>query len=113
MVFVWSFLVGGIICVIGQLIMDVFKKTPGFTLSILVVSGAILDGFGLYEPLIDFVGAGATVAIKRFGNYLVLGVMAESEKNGIVGVVTVIFGIIILGDSKANFLVFISKLSII
>ena len=61
--FFWAFVVGGLICVIGQLLFDVAKLTPGHTLSTFVVIGAILDGVGLYEPLIDFAGAGATVPI--------------------------------------------------
>ena len=79
MIFLWAFLVGGLICVIGQLLMDVGKLTPAHTMTVLVVSGAILDGFGLYEPLIDFAGAGATVPITSFGNSLVHGAMAEAE----------------------------------
>lgn len=101
MVFLWSFLVGGIICVIGQLLLDVFKLTPGHTLSILVVLGAILDGFGLYEPLIDFAGAGATVPITSFGNSLVHGAMQEAEKHGIIGVVTGMFEVTSSGITAA------------
>ena len=51
MIYFWAFVVGGLICVIGQIMFDVFKLTPGHTLSALVVIGALLDGFGLYEPL--------------------------------------------------------------
>lgn len=101
MVFLWSFLVGGTICVIGQVMFDVFKLTPGHTLSALVVAGAVLDGFGLYEPLIDFAGAGATVPITSFGNSLVHGAMAEAEKHGLIGVVTGMFEITSSGISAA------------
>ncbi|WP_117169871.1 stage V sporulation protein AE [Paraliobacillus sediminis] len=101
MVFLWSFLVGGTICVIGQIMFDVFKLTPGHTLSALVVAGAVLDGFGLYEPLIDFAGAGATVPITSFGNSLVHGAMAEAEKHGLIGVVTGMFEITSSGISAA------------
>ena len=52
--FFWAFVVGGLICVVGQLLFDVAKLTPGHTLSLLVVIGAVLDGFGLYEPLHRF-----------------------------------------------------------
>lgn len=99
--FLWAFIVGGVICVIGQVMMDVFKLTPAHTLSILVVSGAVLDGIGLYEPLIDFAGAGATVPITSFGNALVHGAMAEAERNGLVGVVTGIFEVTSAGISSA------------
>ena len=67
------------------------KLTPGHTLSILVVLGAVLDGFGLYEPLVDFAGAGATVPITSFGNSLVHGALQEAEQHGIVGVLTGMF----------------------
>ena len=60
MIFFWAFVIGGLICVIGQLMFDVVKLTPAHTMATLVVAGAILDGFNLYEPLIDFAGAGAT-----------------------------------------------------
>ena len=56
--FFWAFVIGGLICVIGQLMFDVGKLTPAHTMATLVVAGAILDGFNLYEPLIDFAGAG-------------------------------------------------------
>src|SRR5690625_4763667 len=101
MIFFWAFVVGGLICVIGQILFDVFKLSPAHTLSILVVSGAVLDGIGLYEPLIDFAGAGATVPITSFGNSLVHGAMAEAEAHGIIGVVTGIFEVTSAGISSA------------
>ena len=101
MIFFWAFLVGGLICVIGQLLFDVFKLNPGQTLTILVVSCAILSGFGLYEPLIDFAGAGATVPITSFGNSLVHGAMQEAEIHGLVGVVTGMFEVTSAGISSA------------
>ena len=99
--FLMAFLVGGIICAIGQLIMDVGKLTPGHTLSILVVAGAILDGLGLYEPLIDWAGAGATIPITSFGNSLTHGALAEAEKHGWVGVLTGMFEVTSSGISAA------------
>ncbi len=101
MIFFWAFVVGGLICVIGQIMFDVFKLTPAHTLTILVIFGAILDGFGLYEPLIDFAGAGATVPITSFGNALVHGAMAEAEKHGLIGVITGIFEVTSAGISAA------------
>lgn len=80
---------------------DVFKLTPAHTLTSLVVVGAILDGLGLYEPLIEFAGAGATVPITSFGNALVHGAMAEAERHGIVGVITGMFEITSSGISAA------------
>ncbi|MDM5332986.1 stage V sporulation protein AE [Ureibacillus composti] len=101
MIFFWAFVVGGLICVIGQIMFDVFKLTPAHTLSTLVVVGAILDGLGLYEPLIDFAGAGASVPITSFGNSLVHGAMQEAEKHGLIGVLTGIFEVTSAGISSA------------
>ena len=101
MIFFWAFVVGGVICVIGQIMFDVFKLSPAHTLSLLVVIGAVLDGFGLYEPLIDFAGAGATVPITSFGNSLVHGALAEAEKHGIIGVITGMFEVTSSGISAA------------
>ncbi|GAF65367.1 stage V sporulation protein AE [Alkalihalobacillus trypoxylicola] len=110
MIFLWAFLVGGLICVIGQLMMDVGKLTPAHTMTALVVSGAILDGLGLYEPLIDFAGAGATVPITSFGNSLVHGAMSEAEANGLIGVITGIFEVTSAGISAAIIFGFIASL---
>ena len=101
MIFFWVFHIGGLICVIGQIMFDVFKLSPAHTLTILVVSGAILDGFGWYEPLIDFAGAGVTVPITSFGNSLVHGAMQEAEQHGIIGVVTGMFEVTSAGISAA------------
>lgn len=101
MTFFWAFVVGGTICLIGQFLMDVVKLTPAHTMSSLVVAGAVLDGFGLYEPLIHFAGAGASVPITSFGNALVHGAMAEAERHGLIGVVTGIFEVTSAGISAA------------
>lgn len=101
MIFFWAFVVGGLICVIGQIMFDVFKLTPAHTLTTLVVVGAVLDGFGLYEPLINFAGAGATVPITSFGNSLVHGAMAEAKDHGLIGVITGIFEVTSAGISAA------------
>ncbi|AYC29035.1 stage V sporulation protein AE [Paenisporosarcina cavernae] len=96
-----AFFVGGLICVIGQLMMDVGKMTPAHTLSTLVVAGAVLDGFGLYEPFIDFAGAGATVPITSFGNALTHGALQEAERHGFIGVLTGMFEVTSSGISAA------------
>ncbi len=110
MIFFWAFIIGGIICVIGQVLMDVVKLTPAHTMSTLVVSGAILDGLGLYEPLIDFAGAGATIPITSFGNALVHGALAEAERHGLVGVITGIFEVTSAGISAAIIFGFLAAL---
>lgn len=101
MIFLWAFLVGGFICLIGQFLMDVAKLTPAHTMSALVVLGAVLDGLGLYEPLIDFAGAGATVPITSFGNALVHGALSEAKTDGIIGIITGIFEVTSAGISAA------------
>ncbi|MBD8031532.1 stage V sporulation protein AE [Solibacillus sp. Sa1YVA6] len=108
--FLLAFVVGGIICVIGQLIMNIGKLTPGHTLSILVVAGAILDGLNLYEPLINLAGAGATVPITSFGNSLTHGALAEAEKHGWIGVLTGMFEVTSSGISAAIIFGFIAAL---
>lgn len=108
--FFWAFVVGGLICVVGQLLFDVAKLTPAHTLSSLVVAGAILDGFGWYEPLADFAGAGATVPITNFGNTLVHGAMQEAEAHGLIGVITGMFEIASSGISSAIIFGFIAAL---
>nr|WP_106785141.1 stage V sporulation protein AE [Lysinibacillus timonensis] len=99
--FLFAFLVGGIICLIGQLIMDFGNLTPGHTLSILVVAGSILSGLGLYQPIIDLAGAGATIPITSFGHSLTQGALVEAEKHGWVGVLTGMFEVTSSGISAA------------
>src|SRR5690625_3396477 len=98
MIFLWAFIVGGLLCVIGQIMFDVFKLTPAHTLTFLVVLGALLDGIGLYEPLIDFAGAGATVPITSFGNSLLHGALEEANNNGLIGIITGIFKVTRAGN---------------
>ncbi len=108
--FIIAFIVGGAICVIGQLLMDVFKLTPAHTTVSLVVAGAVLGGLGLYDPLIEFAGAGASVPISSFGNSLVQGAITESERSGIIGVLTGIFEVTSAGISAAIIFAFLSSL---
>lgn len=108
--FFWAFVIGGIICVIGQLMFDVAKLTPAHTLSTMVVVGAVLAGFGIYDRLIDFAGAGATIPITSFGNSLVQGAMQEAEKHGLVGVLTGMFEVTSSGISAAIVFGFIGAL---
>lgn len=108
--FIWAFIIGGAICVVGQLLMDVAKLTPAHTMCTLVVTGAILGGLGLYEPLVKFAGAGATVPISSFGNQLVKGALQEAEKTGLIGVLTGIFEITSAGISSAIIFGFLASL---
>lgn len=108
--FFFAFLVGGAICVIGQLLMDVGKLTPAHTTVTLVVAGAVLGTLGLYEPLIKFAGAGASVPISSFGNSLVKGALTEAKKTGIIGVLTGIFEVTSAGISAALIFAFLAAL---
>lgn len=110
MKFLWAFIVGGGICVIGQIMMDVFRLTPAHTTCTLVVIGAILGGLGWYDPLIKFAGAGASVPISSFGNSLVKGALMEAKTDGFIGVFTGIFEITSAGISSAIIFGFLAAL---
>lgn len=88
MEFVKAFIVGGLICVIGQILMDTTNLTPGRILVIFVVSGAILGSFGIYDKLINFAGAGATIPLPGFGNSLAKAAIKEVRKQGLLGAFT-------------------------
>lgn len=79
------FLVGGAICVVGQILLDVFKITNGVIMVIFLISGAILTAIGVYPMLVDFAGAGATVPISGFGYALAKGAMDEVRAGGFLG----------------------------
>ena len=88
MIFLKAFLVGGVICLIGQLLVDYTKLTPARILVTFVVLGVVLGGLGLYQPLVDWAGAGATVPLTGFGNTLVQGTKAAIREDGLLGVLT-------------------------
>lgn len=83
-----AFLVGGIICIIGQILIDKTKLTPARILVAYVTLGAILGGLGIYKYLIDFAGCGATVPLTGFGNLLSKGVISEISSSGVIGAFT-------------------------
>lgn len=83
-----AFLVGGIICIIGQILIDKTKLTPARILVTYVTLGAILGGLGIYKYLIDFAGCGATVPLTGFGNLLSKGVISEISSSGVIGAFT-------------------------
>ena len=85
MEFLKAFAVGGFICLIGQLLIDNTKLTPGKILVGYVVSGVILSAIGLYDPVREFAGAGATVPLTGFGYALVEGTKKAVEEQGIIG----------------------------
>lgn len=83
-----AFIVGGIICVIGQILMDTTKLTPARILVIFVTAGAILGAFGIYDKLVEIGGAGATVPLPGFGNSLAKGAIKAVEEKGLIGAFT-------------------------
>lgn len=83
-----AFLVGGLLCMIGQILIDKTKLTPARILVSYVVAGVILGAVGLYQPLVDFAGAGATVPLTGFGNTLAKGVKEAIMENGFIGIFT-------------------------
>lgn len=88
MIFLKAFLVGGLICVIGQLLIDYTKLTPARILVIFVVTGVIFGGLGVYQPLVEWAGAGATVPLTGFGNALAQGTKEIIREEGALGIIT-------------------------
>ena len=82
------FLVGGILCLIGQILIDRTKLTPARILTIYVVAGVILGAVGLYKPILDWAGAGASVPLTGFGYLLSEGVKKAASEKGLLGVFT-------------------------
>lgn len=82
------FLVGGVICSIGQILIDKTKLTPARILVVFVTMGAVLTALGIYKPIVDFGSSGATVPISGFGYSLATGVMEEVDKIGFLGIFT-------------------------
>ena len=82
------FIVGGIICIIGQILIDKTKLTPARILVVFVTTGAILGGLGIYKYLVDFAGAGATVPLTGFGYNLAKGAIKGVHENGLIGAFT-------------------------
>ncbi len=88
MEYVKAFIVGGIICLIGQILIDKTKLTPARILVLFVVMGVLLTAFGLYEPLVEFAGAGATVPITGFGYTMAKGVVKAISEKGFLGAIS-------------------------
>ena len=105
-----AFVVGGLFCLAGQLLLDLTRFTPGHILSGFVVGGGILGGLGLYDRLIKFAGAGASLPISSFGNALVKGAMSEAARRGVIGVLTGMFELSSTGITAAIIFAFIIAL---
>ena len=88
LMFLKAFLVGGGICLIGQIIINYTHLTNGKILVLFLVAGAVLEGFGLYSKLVEFAGAGASVPISGFGCALVKGAVKAAKEDGVYGALT-------------------------
>ena len=86
--YIKAFLLGGALCAVGQILIDKTKLTPARILVLYVVAGVILGGVGLYQPLADWGGAGATVPLTGFGNTLAKGVREAVGEDGLLGALT-------------------------
>lgn len=86
--YLYAFLIGGAICAIGQILIDKTKLTPARILVFFVVLGVILGGCGVYQKLVDFAGAGATVPLTGFGYNLAKGVKKAMQEEGVLGILT-------------------------
>ncbi|MDH7576261.1 MAG: stage V sporulation protein AE [Bacillota bacterium] len=87
MKFLLAFVIGGLLCVIGQLLMDLTRSsiTPAHILVGFVTGGAVLSGLGLYQPLVDLAGAGATIPLSGFGHSLAQGAIRAVQSKGLLG----------------------------
>ena len=83
-----AFLIGGTLCLIGQILIDKTKLTPARILVGYVVAGVLLGAIGVYQPLVEFAGAGATVPLTGFGNTLAKGVKEAVQEDGFLGIFT-------------------------
>lgn len=86
--FVWAFVIGGLFCVVGQILIDLTPLTPARILAGFVVAGVVLSALGWYDPLAEFAGAGATVPLLGFGHLLAQGVMDAVTEQGLLGALT-------------------------
>lgn len=88
MMYVKAFVVGGLLCVIAQILIDKTKLTPARILVGYVVAGAVMSAFGIYEPFADFAGAGASVPLTGFGHSLISGVKKAIDEKGVFGIIS-------------------------
>ena len=88
MIYRWVFLIGGGLCVIAQLLIDYTKLTPARILVLYVCLGVVLTAAGIYEPLVDLAGCGATTPLTGFGYSLAKGVQKAVDERGLIGAIT-------------------------
>lgn len=110
MIYLYSFLFCGAICLIGQIILDNTKLTPGHITSLFVIIGAFLDTFSIYDKIVGFVGGGALVPITSFGHLLTHGAMMRASDVGFIGIAMGMFDFTASGITSAIFFAFIFSL---
>ena len=86
--YLWAFIIGGLICVVAQILIDKTKLSPARILVIFVATGVILTAIGIYEPLVNFAGAGASVPLTGFGYAIAKGVQTAVDEKGLLGALT-------------------------
>ena len=109
MVFVKAFVIGGLICAAVQILMEKTKLMPGRIMVLLVCSGVVLGAVGLYEPILEFAGAGASVPLLGFGNVLWKGIKQAVDESGILGLFKGGFTACAVGVSSALIFGYISS----
>lgn len=107
MIYFNSFVFCGFICLIGQLILDNTKLTPGHITSLFVIIGAFLDIFGIYDKIIEIFGGGALVPITSFGHLLIHGALSSYSSSGLLGLLTGMFSLVSSGILSAIIFAFI------
>lgn len=110
MIYLYSFIFCGFICVLGQIIIDNSKLTPGHVTALFVVIGAFLDIFGIYDALIDIFGGGALVPITSFGHSLIHGALEGALDHGAMGLGIGMFSLTSVGIISAIIIAFFLSL---
>ncbi len=110
MIYIKAFVIGGLICLLCQILLEKTKMMPGRIMVLLVCLGAVLSFFGLYEPFLDFAGAGASVPLLGFGHVLMDGVKEAVDESGFLGIFQGGFKAGALGTSAALIFGYIASL---
>ena len=110
MIYLYSFLFAGIVCLIGQIILDKTKLLPGHITSLFVMIGAFLDIFSIYDLFVQKFGAGALVCIPSFGHLLIHGALSKAASDGLLGLFTGMFSLTATGITATIIFAFIFTL---
>jgi stage V sporulation protein AE len=108
--YIYSFFFCGLVCLIGQVILDNTKLTPGHITSLFVIFGSFLDIFNIYDKIVGVVGGGALVPITSFGHLLIHGAMLKANDVGFIGLAMGMFDFTASGITSAIFIAFMLSL---